>query len=48
MSSVQEITDKNFETEVINSDVPVLIDFWAPWCGPCRAIGPVVDELARE
>jgi thioredoxin 1 len=48
MSAVQEITDKNFELEVVNSDLPVLIDFWAPWCGPCRAIAPVVDELAKE
>src|SRR4030066_717526 len=41
-------TDDNFEEEVLKSEKPVLIDFWAPWCGPCKAIGPVIEELAGE
>lgn len=43
-----EFTDSNFEQEVLKSDKPVLVDFWAPWCGPCQMMGPVVDQLAAE
>ncbi|HCM82625.1 MAG: thioredoxin, thioredoxin 1 [Microgenomates group bacterium GW2011_GWC1_43_11] len=42
------LTDKNFDVEVLKADKPVLVDFWAPWCGPCRMQGPIVEEVARQ
>ena len=46
--NVQPVTDETFEEEVLNSDKPVLVDFWAAWCAPCRMIAPIVDEVAQE
>ena len=43
-----EFTSENFDAEVLKSDIPVLVDFWAPWCGPCKMLGPVIEDLAAE
>ncbi len=48
MSNPIQFTDANFQNEVLNSDQPVLVDFWAAWCGPCRAVGPTIEELAKQ
>ena len=47
-TNVKEITDANFESEVLKSDLPTLVDFWAVWCGPCKAVAPAVEELAKQ
>lgn len=46
--ATKEVTDATFETDVLKSDLPVLVDFWAPWCGPCRMVAPIVEELGEE
>ena len=48
MANILEVSDANFDSEIVNSDIPSMVDFWAEWCGPCKKVGPVIEELAAE
>ena len=48
MADLLEVTDENFDDEIVNADTPAVVDFWAEWCGPCKMVGPVIEELAKD